>query len=172
MEKVILYPVFFTATIRGWKHLLKPEKYKIIVLNNLKELVEEKKVYLYAYCIMNNHIHLIWQMIGENNPSEVQKSLLENISKQIKNDLSIHHLNVLKIFESTQKDRSYHFWKRRPLSIELFSPQVFDQKLDYIHSNPVNAGLCEYPEQYKYSSARFYYDGIDNWNMLSHCDGI
>jgi REP element-mobilizing transposase RayT len=59
MEKLIFYPVFFTATIRGWEHLLKPEKYKNIVLNNLKELVKEKKIYLYAFCIMDNHIQLI-----------------------------------------------------------------------------------------------------------------
>jgi REP element-mobilizing transposase RayT len=120
---------------------------------------------------MSNHIHLIWQVRGDRSPSEVQKSLLENISKQIKKDLSIYHLEVLKIFESTQKDRSYHFWKRRPLSIELFTPEVFDQKLDYIHMNPVHAGLCEYPEQYNYSSARYYYQGLDEWNMLSHYNG-
>jgi len=172
MEKVIFYPVFFTATIRGWKHLLKPEKYKIIVVNNLKELVKEKKIYFYAFCIMNNHIHLIWQVRGEADPSEVQKALLENISKQIKKDLLLYHLDVLEIFKSTQKDRSYHFWKRRPLSVELYTSEVFDQKLDYIqHFNPVNGGLCECPEQYKYSSAKFYYEGIDEWNMLSHYDG-
>lgn len=171
MESLFFYPVFFTTTIRGWKHLLKPDKYKNIVLNNLHELVVEKKIYLYAYCIMSNHIHLIWQVRGDRSPSEVQKSLLENISKQIKKDLSIYHLEVLKIFESTQKDRSYHFWKRRPLSIELFTPEVFDQKLDYIHMNPVHAGLCEYPEQYNYSSARYYYQGLDEWNMLSHYNG-
>jgi REP element-mobilizing transposase RayT len=79
--KTIFYPGFFTTTIRGWKHLLKPEKYKNIVLNNLKELVKEKKIYLYAFCIMNSHIHLIWQVRGERDSSEVQKTLLENISK-------------------------------------------------------------------------------------------
>jgi len=72
----------------------------------------------------------------------------------------------------TQKDRSYHFWKRRPLSIELFSPKVFDQKLDYIHPDfnrdPVNAGIFEIPEDYTYSSARFYFDGTDSWKMLTH----
>jgi hypothetical protein len=52
MEKVIFYPVFFTATIREWKHLLKPDKYKIIVLNNLKQLVDDKKIYL--ICLLHN----------------------------------------------------------------------------------------------------------------------
>jgi REP element-mobilizing transposase RayT len=168
MENIIYYPVFFTATIKGWKNLLKPEKYKIIILKNLQHLVHENKIILFAYCIMNNHIHLIWQIKGEHKPSEIQKHFLENTSKQIKGDLQIYHPEVLKMFVSTQKDRSYHFWKRRPLSIELYTPKVFDQKLDYIHFNPVNAGICEYPEQYLYSSAQFYYDGKDEWNMLTH----
>jgi putative transposase len=47
--------------------------------------------------------------------------------------------------------------------------QIF-QKLDYIHNNPLKAGLCKYPEQYEFSSARFYVDGIDSWNMLTHID--
>ena len=72
---------------------------------------------------------------------------------------------------STQKDRSYHIWKRRPFSFELFTDDVFNQKLDYIHYNPVSAGLCVLPEEYIYSSARFYFDGMDEWNMLTHCNG-
>jgi putative transposase len=84
--------------------------------------------------------------------------------------LPAYHPNVLKLFVSTQKDRNYHFWKRRPLSIDLFTNYVIFQKLDYIHNNPVNAGLCKYPEQYEFSSARFYVDGIDSWNMLTHID--
>src|ERR1700751_509008 len=118
MEIINYHPVFFTATIKDWKNLLKPEKYKIIILKNLQKAVHENKVILYAYCIMNNHIHLIWQINGENNPSEIQKQFLEYVSKQIKKDLEIHHKEVLSIFTSTQKDRSYHFWKRRLLSIE------------------------------------------------------
>lgn len=168
MDTMIHHPIFFTATIREWKKLLKPVKYKNIVLSHLKKLVAQDKIILYAYCIMDNHIHLIWQVKDENKPSEIQKRFLEGISKEIKQDLLVNHFEVLKMFTSTQKDRSYHFWKRRPLSIELFSPKVFDQKLDYIHNNPVNAGICALPEEYMYSSARYYYEGINSWKMLTN----
>lgn len=168
MEILIHHPVFFTATIREWKKLLKPEKYKIIVLSQLKQLVTQNKIILYAYCIMDNHIHLIWQIKGENTPSEIQKRFLEVVSKEIKKDLMVNHIEVLKVFTSTQKDRSFHFWKRRPLSIELFSPEIFDQKLDYIHNNPVKKGICALPEEYMYSSARYYHDGTDSWTMLTN----
>jgi len=42
------------------------------------------------------------------------------------------------------------------------------QKLDYIHSNPVAAGLCLYPEDYRYSSASFYIKAKSNWSFLTH----
>jgi putative transposase len=44
MEKIINHPVFFTATIKEWKKLLKPEKYKQIILKQLHKLVENDKI--------------------------------------------------------------------------------------------------------------------------------
>jgi len=49
--------------------------------------------------------------------------------------------------------------------------KVMGQKLEYIHMNPVKAGLCEHPEDYKYSSARFYLLNEKNWDFLTHIDG-
>ena len=54
------------------------------------------------------------------------------------------------------KDRKYQVWQRNSLGVPLQSSAVFNQKPEYIHDNPVKAGLCKYPEDYKYSSARFY----------------
>jgi len=61
-----------------------------------------------------------------------------------------------------KNDREYQLWERNPLSIELRKDKVYRQKLDYIHLNPVRAGICKLPEDYKYSSALFYETGIDN----------
>jgi hypothetical protein len=48
---------------------------------------------------------------------------------------------------------------------------VFWQKLDYLHNNPVKAGLCKLPEDYKYSSARFYEKNEKDWVFLTHHEG-
>jgi len=48
---------------------------------------------------------------------------------------------------------------------------MFTQKLEYIHYNPVRAGLCELPEDYHYSSAKFYHGGRDSFGMLTHFTG-
>ena len=56
------YPQFFTASIKSWYKLLEHDKYKDIVINSLRFLVEDKRIKLYAFVIMSDHIHLIWQM--------------------------------------------------------------------------------------------------------------
>jgi putative transposase len=75
---------------------------------------------------------------------------------------------VLEHFKVDAADREYQVWERNPLSIELRTDKVYRQKLEYIHSNPVRAGMCKFQEEYKYSSALFYETGIDNWGFLSH----
>jgi putative transposase len=64
----------------------------------------------------------------------------------------------------------YQFWERNSLSVELRSSKVFNQKLEYIHHNPVKAGLCINPEDYYYSSAKFYTTGVDDFGMLTNAD--
>ena len=56
------YPQFFTATILEWKPLLKQDKYKDIINNSLRFLVQQNRVIVYSFVIMPNHIHLIWQI--------------------------------------------------------------------------------------------------------------
>ncbi len=53
---------YFTSTILDWQHLLKPDKYKNIIIQSLQFLEKEKRIELNAFAIMSNHIHLIWQM--------------------------------------------------------------------------------------------------------------
>ena len=56
------HPQFFTATILKWQHLLKPDKYKDVVMQSLQFLVRDKRILLFGFVIMPNHIHVIWQM--------------------------------------------------------------------------------------------------------------
>lgn len=80
---------------------------------------------------------------------------------------------MLNEFLVNSTDRKYQFWKRSSLSVDLWSDEVFMQKLVYIHNNPVQEKwkLAEHPEDYKYSSARFYVDGSDEFNLVTHFNG-
>lgn len=162
------YPQFFTATNLEWKKLLQPDKYKDIVISSMRFLVKDKRAKFFSFVIMENHIHLIWQILPNNDPEAVQRDFLKYTAQRIKKDLELNHPDVLAQYKVDAKDRMYQFWERNPLSVELRSHSVFIQKLEYIHWNPVKAGFCTLPEEYKYSSAMFYETGIDNWGFLSH----
>ncbi|MGN6543255.1 MAG: hypothetical protein ACTHKY_20775 [Ginsengibacter sp.] len=75
-------------------------------------------------------------------------------------------------FKISEKDREYlqiaFGWERNALTIELKSLEMFKQKLEYIHCNLVVAGLCGLPEEYRYSTARFYETRINNWDFITH----
>ena len=162
------YPQFFTASIKGRYKLLESDQYKDIIVNSLRFLIQDKRIKLYAFVIMLDHIHLIWQMQPLMNPQHVQRDFLKYTAQRIKHNLYKNHRELLSHFISEASDRVYQFWKRRPLSIELRTHKVYLQKLQYIHWNPVKAGICKLPEEYKYSSALLYETGVDNWGFLTH----
>ncbi len=163
------WPQFFTATIQEWKHLLKEDKYKLIIIEALKFLVAEKKVTVYGFVIMSNHLHIIWQSKGSNRIQKVQNSFIKHTSKEFKKQLE--NDNKLKDYEVNAIDRKYNFWQRDSLNIELFTASVFNQKLNYIHYNPVKAGLCNLPEEYYFSSALFYEKGSGVFGFIEHYMG-
>jgi REP element-mobilizing transposase RayT len=57
---------FWTDTIKDWKHLLKQDKYKLLIMDALKDLVEKKKIIVYGFVLMPNHLHLLWEMLAKN----------------------------------------------------------------------------------------------------------
>src|SRR5688572_20641288 len=113
------YPQFFTATNLEWKKLLEPDKYKGIIISSFRFLVEDKRIKLYAFVIMPNHIHLIWQMQSLMHPTHVQRDFMKYTAQKIKHDLKQHHPAVLELFRVDAADREYQLWERNPVSIEL-----------------------------------------------------
>ena len=150
------YPHFFTATNLEWKKLLAEDKYKDIVIESMRFLVKNKRVIIYGFVIMDNHIHIIWQLQAAIKRENVQRDFLKYTAQQIKKDMIINQPGKVEEFLVNAKDRKYQFWERNPLSVEIWSEKVFLEKLKYIHQNPVRAGICQWPDDYKYSSALFY----------------
>ena len=167
------HPQFFTATILDWKPLLKDDIFKDIIIKSLQFLTKEKCVTIYAFVIMPNHIHIIWQVQDGYKQSAIRMRFLRFTAQQIKFALLDNGDKRLDYFKINAKDREYQFWKRNALSIDLWSPEVFMQKLDYLHNNPLQEKwrLAQCAEDYRYSSARFYKTSIDDFDMLSHYNG-
>jgi putative transposase len=162
-----LLPSFLTAVCYDFKMLLEEEKYKLIVINSLKYIVHTGEIVIYGYVIMGNHIHLIWHAIGTKTNEQLQRSLLKFTADEFKKNLKISNEQFLAEFLVNKKDRNFQFWKRDSMQIDLYSEKFFRQKLKYIHMNPVKAGLCALPEDYLYSSAKFYETGLDKWELIN-----
>jgi putative transposase len=85
---------------------------------------------------------MIWQMLGEHKREDIQRDFLKYSSQQILKVLRNENSSMLDDLLVQSKDRKYQVWERNALSILLWSGKVINQKLDYIHNNPVEAGLC------------------------------
>jgi putative transposase len=73
-------------------------------------------------------------------------------------------------YQQGRKDRKYQIWENRPLSVSLWSEEVFEQKLAYIYKNPIQEHwkLVAREEHYYYSSARFYFLNEDDFGFITH----
>ncbi|MCB0493284.1 MAG: transposase [Cyclobacteriaceae bacterium] len=138
-------------------------------MDSLKFLVEDGRIWLYGFVVMPNHVHLLWCKRDKWVDKNIQQQFLKYTAQQIKFDMiNNQKLDELELYRSTQSDREFHFWERRPYKATMFNRKVADQKIDYIHYNPVKAGLCTDPEEYKYSSFSFYELNEDQWGFLTH----
>ena len=164
------YPHYFTATILEWKRLLKPDKYKELIISSLDYMVKANRIAVYGFVIMINHFHLIWPIKEGQVKSDVQRDILKYTAQIILKDLRKNHPYTLERFRVDASDRRFQIWERNPLSIELYSEKVLLQKLNYLHENPVRAGLVNQPTDYTYSSASFY-NGKNEWPFLQHYAG-
>ena len=77
---------------------------------------------------------------------------------------------ALKEFAVTATDRKFNVWLRDPLAIRVFSREMAAQKLEYMHLNPLQPhwALCSFPADYKFSSAKFYEQNVDEFQLLTH----
>ena len=168
MEQAQCY--FYTDTIHGFKNLLEDDKIKMIIINSLKYLTKNNIVELYGYVIMPNHIHLLWNFLKSNGKESPAGSFTKYTAHEFKKYLTETNVKLLHEFKSNKADRLFQFWKRDPLAVPMSTEEIFIQKLDYIHQNPVNEKwkLASLPEDYRWSSARFYQTGIDEFGILTH----
>ncbi|WKV12738.1 transposase [Marivirga harenae] len=165
---------FFTATIKNWLPILQNDQLKDVIINSLRYLKNNDKIKIYGFVIMPNHIHLIWELIDMNGNEMPHSSFMKFTGHKIIRYLQIDKSDYLDKIKVNFNDRNYNLWKEKPMAIELYSPNVIYQKLDYIHNNPVKGKwmLAESPLEYKYTSARFYENGIDEFNVLNHIGDV
>ncbi len=157
---------FVTMTVVRWIDVFTRPETREIITESLKFCQKEKGLEIYAWCLMTNHLHMI---TGRNGPMRI-----EDIIRDFKSftSRSIRKLLESNVYAESRKDwmlsmmyeagqlnsnnRDFQFWQQHNHPIELYSNKLMEQKLEYIHQNPVKAGFVESPEHWRYSSAADY----------------
>ncbi|MDX2190801.1 MAG: transposase [Bacteroidota bacterium] len=91
------------------KHLLKKDKYKIEIINQLKWLIDHNKIKVYSYVIMPNHLHLLWELLEMNGKERPSSSFNKWTSSYFLKDLRISHPVVLPHFIENTNERNHRF---------------------------------------------------------------
>jgi putative transposase len=156
---------FITFAVVEWVDALSRPYYKDILIESLKYCQTSKGLVIYAYVIMNNHVHLIASAADGHNLSDILRDLKKFTSKKIiaaieDNVQESRKRWMLWLFrsngEQNYNNQIYQFWQQDNHPVCLDSNAMMIQRLNYLHNNPVVEGIVEEPEHYVYSSARDY----------------
>ncbi len=144
------------------------QSYRELFLESVRYCQREKGLEVGAWCIMSNHIHMIIGSDGRNKIQDIVRDLKSFTSRHIRKAMEcdlqesrrewiLWTMKREGTYRSSNKD--FQLWQHHFHPIELNSNYLLDNKLDYIHLNPVKQGWVERPEHWVYSSARDYSGG-------------
>ena len=152
-------PHFITCSTVEWMPLFSKPALVEIILNSLRFLQAQKRLTLYSYVVMENHLHLI--------------TSAEKLSKEIGNFKSFTARSIIDWFQENQPKsywlkrlqeaklrhktgQQYQVWQEGFHPKMIISEHMLQQKVDYIHHNPVKRGYVDDPAHWRYSSYRNY----------------
>jgi putative transposase len=163
----ITAPHFMTCTVLRWIPVFTRPETVNIVLDSFRFLVDEG-FQLYAYVILENHLHLVARSEKLDRDMARFKS---HTARQIINYLKLNNVHIileqLAFYKKPNKSESqYQFWQEGVHPEQIISDEMMRTKVEYIHNNPVNRGYVDLPEHWRYSSARNY---IGEPGMLDVC---
>jgi REP element-mobilizing transposase RayT len=114
---------------------------------------------------MTNHVHLIFSSSEAGKHAEILRDLKKYTSNQIikaiqSNTRESRKEWILEIFGKAgirnSNNQEFQFWQQHNHPIEIYSPKIISQKIEYVHNNPVSSGFVSEADHYLYSSARNY----------------
>lgn len=158
---------FVTFAVVYWIDVFSRETYKEILLESLRFCMREKGLNLHAWVIMTNHVHLIISCKEGFKQADALRDLKKFTAKTIIKAIEENHQESRKewmiwMFKraglKNANNKLYQFWQQVNHPIKLSTIEMMQQKLDYIHENPVRAGILYEPQDYKYSSALTYFE--------------
>ena len=140
--------VFVTTAVRNWTPILSDQKLAREVALQLSETATHFEASIIAYVIMPSHIHALLGV-----------KRIEDLSRLMQAFKSITTSRIAPLMSEAQRaqfgaDRSYRIWRPRFDDLIIWSEKQYRVKVEYIHNNPVKAGLVGEAIDFGFSSAR------------------
>ena len=172
-----------TSCYQRWSLLARPED-RDLLLETLEEVRRSYRFVVVGYVVMPEHVHLLISESERGNPSTVLQVLKQRFTRKVLRGRGSHPSNTAKggaaeelgsHASNTAKGgaagelsshpsntakggaaQEGHFWQKRFYDFPVWSKEKRIEKLNYIHQNPVKRGLVQEPDQWKWSSYRYY----------------
>jgi REP element-mobilizing transposase RayT len=152
------YPYFMTCTINGWLPVFTRQEAADIIFDSWRFLQRERQFKLYAYVILENHLHLIASApeladVMKRFKSFTAHGLIALLQKHGAHTL-LRQLKALK--RRHKEDSEYQVWEEGSHPEQIGDDDMMRQKVEYSHFNPVKRGYVDDPVHWRWSSARNY----------------
>jgi putative transposase len=145
------YLHFITTSCYQRRPLLESASSRDLFLKVLERVRRRYRFVVVGYVVMPEHVHLLLSEPERSNPSTVMQAVKQGFARRI-----LGRLRSEAAPESCGGDCEEHIWQRRFYDFVLWGAQKRQEKLHYIHQNPVERGLVAEPEQWRWSSARYH----------------
>ena len=162
------YMYFLTITVVNWIDIFTRPVYRHIIIDSLQYNIDNKGLIIPGWCLMSNHIHLLAQADEGYHLSDIIRDFKKFTSKAIIKEIQENPKEsrkkwLLREFSFAgkvlKKPQHFKFWQDGSEAKEIHTLPFLEQKLNYIHNNPVKAEIVAEPHEYLYSSAIDYSGG-------------
>ena len=142
----------------------------------LEETRQRYRFVVVGYVVMPEHVHLLLTEPEVGTPSTVMQVLKQRTARALLPRRKRRDPRQRNLFEEEPRRA---FWQARFYDFNVWTTKKRIEKLRYMHSNPVKRGLVESPEQWHWSSCRFYLLGEpglvrvnEGWGKISFRDRV
>jgi len=153
------YPHLITCTIVKWIPVFVSGPYFEIITKSLQHVREHRALALHACVIMPTHLHAVVTALRDD-LSDIMRDFKKFTSRAIYQCAEQSADDLLPwLFRQAARNEPhsrFKVWQDEFHPKMLFSEDVFRQKVEYVHANPVRSNLVTTPEHWYYSSAAFY----------------
>jgi putative transposase len=150
--------LYITLVTKDRLPVFRSDQMKEVLCRAIDEARNSAGLLLFAYVIMLDHLHLLTSR--PSTTSDVLRVMKGLTARRVIDYLKANnYLSSLAKLQHQKRERNYTYslWQTEKNVFPIFSEKVFMEKLNYIHQNPVRAGLVERATDYRWSSARIWH---------------